>query len=344
MPNSPVVKEDECSEEPLIEINEGEKEESDGSDGSEDTEGMSQKEIDRAVELGLIKKDDLGKQDKPEADKSKVEDKKDDDEVLDPDDFDKMEEVLNKDQEKFHKKFTPNAKALYFKSKKLKMRAQEAERKYEEAKASLELGSIKDGVSAAKLKQIKEALAGDDLTIEKIQAIIGDVEEKKDDGRVSREEFDREQKAKAEATQSFNNRVALAEQIGRSKYENFDQIAILANEVVKDNKDYLEIIGKAFNDRSIEEDVVVEKIVSFAKLHPKFKEVTKTASPEEREDVNRAIKNSNKPKSSASLGGSSKSIAKREDDLTPEDAANLDSKAWMSLKKSTRDRLLKEAS
>jgi hypothetical protein len=67
-------------------------------------------------------------------------------------------------------------------------------------------------------------------------------------------------------------------------------------------------------------------------------------SANEISEVNRAIKNSNKKPSSASLGGSGKSNFKSEDTLTPEDVVNFNTSKWMSLSKKTRDRLLMEAS
>ena len=73
-------------------------------------------------------------------------------------------------------------------------------------------------------------------------------------------------------------------------------------------------------------------------------ELEGNVSNDKKEDVNRAIKNSNKKPSSASLGGSGKSNFKSEDTLTPEDVVNFSTTKWMGLSKKTRDRLLQESS
>ena len=73
-------------------------------------------------------------------------------------------------------------------------------------------------------------------------------------------------------------------------------------------------------------------------MHWKFKELMNDASPEDKEKVNRAINNSKKKKSSASLGGSGNSIVKNESDLTPDDVVNMGVEKWQ---KDTRLIILK---
>jgi hypothetical protein len=318
---------------------------------SPDLTSLSKEEIEIGKKHGLIKDEDAKseksgeddnaeKAEKPDADKS--DDKESEEvEVGDPATFEEMEEVLNKDAEKFHKKFTPNAKALYFKHKKERQERQRIAKEFEELKAGSELASVKEGANASKLKKINEALGSEDLTIEKLKAIIGEIEEPVKDEPKAKED------AKVTADKVYMQRVDLATQIGRSKYKNFDQISDLVQEMVKEDQDYASIVSTAFQglyNNKVDEEAVVEKVVKIAKLSPKFKELENNVSSDKKEDVNRAIKNSNKKLSSASLSGSGKSNFKSEDTLTPEDVVNFSTSKWMGLSKKTRDRLLQESS
>jgi len=316
-----------------------------------DLDSLSKEEIEIGKKHGLIKDEENAdekdsKDEKAEADDATDDKESDgkeaeDDKESDPATFEEMEEVLNKDAEKFHKKFTPNAKALYFKHKKERQERQRIAKEFDELKAGTELASVKEGANASKLKKINEALGSEDLTIEKLKAIIGEIEEPvKDEPKVKED-------AKVTADKVYMQRVDLATQIGRSKYKNFDQISDLVQEMVKEDQDYASIVSTAFQglyNNKVDEEAVVEKVIKIAKLSPKFKELEANVSNDKKEDVNRAIKNSNKKLSSASLSGSGKSNFKSEDTLTPEDVVNFSTSKWMSLSKKTRDRLLMEAS
>ena len=316
-----------------------------------DLSSLSKEEIEIGKKHGLIKDEKAAdekdsKDEKAEADdvsdnKESDDKEAEDDKESDPATFEEMEEVLNKDAEKFHKKFTPNAKALYFKHKKERQERQRIAKEFEELKGGQELAAVKEGANASKLKKINEALGSEDLTIEKLKAIIGEIEEPVKDESKAKED------AKVTADKVYMQRVDLATQIGRSKYKNFDQISDLVQEMVKEDQDYASIVSTAFQglyNNKVDEEAVVEKVIKIAKLSPKFKELEANVSNDKKEDVNRAIKNSNKKPSSASLGGSGKSNFKSEDTLTPEDVVNFSTTKWMSLSKKTRDRLLQESS
>jgi hypothetical protein len=329
------------TEEVLIEVPEVAEETSE----AQDLSSLSKEEIELGKKHGLIKDEEVvdAKDSKDEGKADKVTDSKESEEpeVGDPATFEEMEEVLNKDAEKFHKKFTPNAKALYFKHKKERQERQRIAKEFEELKAGQELAAVKESANSSKLKKINEALGSEDLTVEKLKAIIGDVEEPVKDEPKAKED------AKATADKVYMQRVDLATQIGRSKYKNFDQISDLVQEMVKEDQDYAGIISSAFQglyNNKVDEDTVVEKVVKIAKLSPKFKELESNVSNDKKEEVDRAIKNSNKKLSSASLGGSGKSNFKSEDMLTPEDVVNFSTSKWMALSKKTRDRLLQESS
>jgi len=303
-----------------------------------DTSELSPEELEMAVEQGLIEKDGEDKEDKEEKEVEEEES------TTEPESFEQMEEVFEKDNKKFHKDFKSNEKALYFKYKKEKLRRQEYSKELEELKAEKELGSIKGKVSTDRLAKVREALnSGEELTVDSLRELIGDAEVK-DDGRMTQEEHEAKVKQGQMTQQAYNDRVMLAEQIGISKYPNFDKISAVAEEVAKGDKDALQIIADAFTDKNIDEGTIVEKVVKVARMHPKFKEMTQLASPEEKEEVNRAIKNSKKAKSSASLGSSGKSMQKRESELSPSDVANTSTGEWRKLSEKTQERLLREVS
>jgi len=255
-------------------------------------------------------------------------------------DFDEVE----KDEGKLDK-YNKNEKGLYFRWKKDKRLRQSAQKELEEMKASSELGSIKDSVSSKRLKAIEDALGKEDLTVDKIQALInGSVpeipEEEKTYTKSEIEDMRKAEDAKTTKQQeALSGRLALAEQIGKNEYDNFDDIVNLAQEVIKEDADYADILNKALYDPNVDEDKLVAKVVKIARVSPKFKDLGKKVSPEEKEKVDRAIKNSKK-RSSASLSRSGSSRMVNEDDLTAEDAARMNVTDYMKLKKSTRDRLL----
>jgi hypothetical protein len=116
----------------------------------------------------------------------------------------------------------------------------------------------------------------------------------------------------------------------------------LVQEAVNEDKTGItqKILQQSLFDNSIDEDALADVIVKFAQLSPKFKDVVSNASPSDKEKVGRAIENSKKKKSSASIAGSGKRVIANEDDLTPEDATKMDNKQWMKLKPTTRRRLL----
>ncbi len=330
-----------------------------------DIEGLSEQEVALAKSHGLVKdkeeeeKEDehteQSKADTKEDTGDKEEGKEDEGEVdSDPKDFESMDTVFEKDEKKFHKVFTPNQKALYFKYKDEKRKRQEVQKESEEKLAKFELDQLKRNVSDKKLREINRMLVedADNLTIEKLQKVIQGEEFKDSDDKdvpLTRAELERIEKEKEEkvaqekkAQEKFLKRVELANTLGKSKYENFDDIANLANEMCKQDSTgtYQRIIGELFINESIDEETVVDRVVSVAQLHPKFKEITGKVSPESQERVNRAITNSKKRISSAAVSSSGKRVITNEDDLTPEDGAKMSTEQWMKLKASTRRRLL----
>ena len=310
------------------------------------TEGMSVEEISEAKELGLIeeaevveKEEEDGKEDKEddeeeEGDEEDKSEKVDEEKVNDdPDNFEEMDEVFDKNEKKFHKTFTPNAKALYFKMKSGKARVKTLVAEVEELKKAQDPSSK---AHKAKLDKIDKLLkSGEDLTIEQIQGIIS-------------EKAEIEETVKAPTQEALKAKVATKTQyigqIGRAKYENFNDLAQLADEVVKaDKTGVMEAkIGDAFLNDAIDETEAVNIILKIAKFHDKFDEVSKSVKAEKKEKDSRVIKNSKKKVSSAAVGGSKGRLVS-EDDLTVEEAVALserDPEAFNKLSPKTMERLL----
>ena len=326
-----------------------------------ETEGLSKEELVMVEKHGLIPKeeekaDEHKKQPKVDTKNDSVdkgtetEKEEDDGEVLDPNSFEDMDEVFDKDEEKFHKKFTSNAKALYFQNKKNKNLRQELQKELDIYRAEKELGSIKDSVSSKKLAKINEMLANpENLTIESLQDILG-IQSKDTDGseKISRAELERELAEKREIeesnNQAYRNRVALAEQIGRSKYDNFEQIATLAQEVISADRTGLKqkLLSEVFTNKNIDETEIVNAVIEIAQFSSKFKDVVNNASSSDKENVNRAIKNSKKQVSSASISSSSNRKVINHDDLTIADIASMTTEQYMKIPKKVRERVLSE--
>ena len=260
-----------------------------------------------------------------------------------------FEEIEN--DEKHLEKFNPNEKALYWKWKNDKRKRQDSQKKVDELQARLELETVKDKASAIKLNKIKSVLASDsELTVEKLLAIIdegGHVSEEQDDRPLKRSDLDiieQEKRVKLEAESKVVNeqkeRLAIAENIGKTKYKNFDDLVNLAKEVVLEDKTgtYQEILNSALSDPNFDEEKLIDRVVTIAKLSSKYGK--ESASVEKKEGVEKIITNSNKKVSSASISSSGGKRTIVEDDLTVEDAARLSADQWTRLSQSTRKRIL----
>lgn len=317
-----------------------------------DIEGLSDQEIEMAKSHGLVKEKTDEHKEQPKVDTK-------DDSVVEVGEEEKEVEEKSVETPSFEdveakedliSKYSPNEKALYWKWKSDKKKRQEAIKERDELKATVELSQLKDNVSSKKLDRVRELLKNtENLTIEALQAIVEGEENKASDAPLTRADLEEIEKVRAEkATQQsqeqkrYMERVATAEQIGKSKYENFDDIAKLAQETVASDKTgtYQKILSEVFIDSEIDEEQIVERVVTIAQLNPKFKEMVNKASDSDKEKVGRAIENSKKKKSSASIGSSGKRVITNESDLEPQDAAKMTTEQWMKLKESTRRRLL----
>jgi len=247
------------------------------------------------------------------------------------------------------KKYNPNEQALYWKYKSDKKKRQKAQKDLEEYKAEYELGTIKE---TSRVGKISEALNKEGVTIEELQAIIGgDTEDSAPLTKAEYKKIESAKASKAKETEEDNQiraeRLTTAEGIGKTKYKDFDELTTLAQEVVDSDKSgtYKSVLNAAFSDKEIDEEQLVERVVTIAKLNPNYGKKKSEDSKEEptgkkETDADRAIKNSKKKVSSASVGsgGGQRNIS--HDDLTVDDAARLTATQWRKLPENVRKRLL----
>lgn len=296
-------------------------------------EGLSDSEVELAKKHGFIKeeKKDVEHKEKPIS-KTISESKDETKEKVEEDkpSFDKVEE-----DEKLLENYNKNEKALYWKWKTDKHKRQEAQKEANELKEKLK--TVADsGISGKKLERIKELLKNpESLTIESLQGVLDEkIEpEKKDNDLDNAEVIQKRVAVKAQ----------FAEKIGNAQYDNFDAISNLAKEVIlaDRSKTYQKLIDESFLNDDVDENMLVERVVSIARMSPKFNDVVNKVKPEDKEKANRVIENSKKKTSSASVSGASGKRIISESELTVEQATKLSTEQWNRLKPTTRERILR---
>ena len=323
------------------------------------THGLLPEEIEMAEKHGLVAGNTGEKENNQESSEKKVDESskekdgkhKESTEPETEDSEEKEEEVktfedVEKNEDKL-KKFNPNEQALYWKWKSDKKKKQSAVKEAEEWKARYELNTVKESAKDIKLRKISEALQSDNLTVEALQAIIGETAETKSkpltEADLEKREAEKALKEKevSESTKERAERIDTAEKIGKSKYENFEELTSLANELVASDKTgmYKDVLQASFLDKDLDESELVERVVTIAKLNPKYGK-PKSDETEEKTDIDRAIKNSKKKISSASVGSGGGKRTISHDDLTPDEAAKLTTDEWRKLPEKVRKRLL----
>jgi hypothetical protein len=296
-------------------------------------EGLTDGEIKLAKEHGLYKEKKDGENEKqPDAktDSDKGEKPEEKEVEVETPTFEQVEE-----NEKLIDKYSKNEKALFWKWKTDKHKRQEAQKKATDLEAKLK-EAVDSGASTAKIKKIQDLLKNpDSLTIEALAAVI--------DEKIEPEKKSNE----LDNAQAIQQKVALkaqfAEKIGSAKYDNFDAISNLAKEIIKSDKSntYQKLIDESFLNDEVDENMLVERVVSIARMSPKFNETVNQVSPEKKEEVSRVLDNSKKKINSASLSGASGKRIISESELTVDQATKLSTEQWNKLKPSTRERILK---
>lgn len=300
-------------------------------------EGFFEDEITLAKEHGIIKEEK-----KDEHEGKPVDAGKKDNEVKafsaeDLDSFEKVHEIFEKQPEKF-RELPRNVKALYHNSKGLYKKAKVEEQKRIDMEKRYEFDALKNKAAENKVQKIAEALKQDKITVEEIEAIIGA-------GRVEQPEPKDDKEAEAKRQQDIiQSRIAEADKLGRTEYEDFDSIVSMAQAVMSARPRQLKMLQDALVDDSVSEKELVDMVVDVARLHENFGKKTEKkedfieAGPVD-EKADRMIKNSQKKPTSAALGGGSGSRTKSYAELTPEDVARMDFSEYKKLPEAVRRRL-----
>lgn len=337
-------------------------------------QGMSDAEIELARKNGMIAEKEQSKKN-PESEQVKEpEDEEEDSEeegqdsedekdkqtfdVEDFDTFEKIHDLYQNDVKAFYN-LPRHVKNLYHNSKGIYKRYKEEEEARKEIEGKVELDKVKASTAEKKIQRIKERLSNpENLTIEDLQEILGQdaaLSEESDKPLTRKDLEELENKKNQEESAKFNQQKELQRRILRSeeyaksnikdltdgKYEDIGEVVDLAQEVARSKTRYMDMINEAFLDENFSEDQVVDVILDIARLNPKWGK-KEPAGKNGETDVDRMVRNSKKKKTSAAISGGKGSRVVSFDDLTPEDASNLNEKQWMSLPREVRKRILSE--
>jgi hypothetical protein len=308
-------------------------------------DGLSPEEIAMAKEQGMIQKPEKeeGEEEKKEAkkvEKKEPEDEQEPDEinVEELDSFEKVHALFESKPDDF-RKLPKHVRALYHNSKGLYKKAKTAEQKRQEIEKTAQFQTLQEKGAKMKLEKVAEALKKEDLTVEELQEILGQsVEAPKEEKNDGKDDARKEELANQQA-QYMQARLAEAEKLGKTEYEDFDDITARAIDYIYKTNDKGQILQgqdgqplvknrlyyKALNDALLSDDVtemeLVNLVVDISKLNPKE---VKKKEVETNENVERIVKNASKKPSSASVGSGGGGRTKTYDELTPEDITNMD--------------------
>lgn len=311
-------------------------------------EGTSDYQIELAKKHGLIKepekKEDGEHQEQPEvkAEAGKSEEKEElDIEALDS--FEKVHELFEQKPEQF--RTLPNyLKAQYHNAKGLYKRAKEESEKRREVEQERDFLKVQDKGAMVRLSKIREALSNpDELTVEQLQALVGEAEQIQDGQKTETPET--KELAARRAQDALQSRVNDLTKFGQANYDNFIELIEMADEVAKQNTFYGQIFQQALQDVNVTEHQLAKIIEDTARLNPNYGKAKTNGKAENNTNTSeniadRITKNANKRTSSAAIGGGRGRRVISHDDLTPEDAANMSYAEYKKLPEETRKRLL----
>ncbi len=301
-------------------------------------DGVTETEIEKAKEHGLLKEEveEENKEEVEEKPKEEVKEKEDLLETLDS--FEKVHDVFVNKPEEF-RKFPKYVKALYHNSKGLYKQAKSELQRRQSLESESELNAVKNKGALIKLDRIKETLKKENLTVEDLEAIINDVQEKQEE----KVEPEKEEGLSDEKAKYVQEKLQDAEQLGRVEVDHFDEVLNIAQEVVNEKPRYRTLLQQALIDEETSEKDVVDLVVDIAKLSDKYKDLSEPKE-EDKKTVSstseRIIKNSEKKPSSASVGSGGGRVKKSYAELTPEDAVNMSNEDFMKIPDEHRRRLL----
>lgn len=247
------------------------------------------------------------------------------------------EDLSPEKEESLVKNFNANEKKLYWERKKERVKRQEAQR--EKELTAIQLAAAKREIELLKNGQPKSV---EESKEEETQEVDED-----DERIMTVGEFKRMQKAKAEEAEKVNaqaqsiiKRVEMQEVEAKAKYADYEEVTKLAAEMIKTNKSYARVLAQAANDP---DENVAEVAYNIGRLHPKYGKTAKAEPKAETKQIDRAIKNSEKRVTSASVSGGGGKSAISEADLSVEDVAKMSATEYGKLSKETRDRILRES-
>jgi hypothetical protein len=337
--------------------NPAENESSENNDFSPEEKAMAEKhKVDLKVEPG------------PDEEKSEIK-KETENAKLSEDDydtFDKVHDLYEHHKDAFYS-LPKSIKNQYHNAKGLFKRVKDEEEKRKKIEDDSGYMKLKDSVARAKLNKLASRIAlakkdpeGNGLTVEELEQLIDfqDAIEEQDNSdrpvtvkdlermkQKEYEEFNKSAEAKRLQQENVQNRIVESEAFAKAniaditdgKYDNFNDVIFLANEVVRTKKRFAQQIAEVINsEEPIEE--IVDTIVSIAKINPKYG----TTKSQKQIDVERMEKNSQKTKTSASIATGKGGRAISYDDLTPEDADKLTIEQWGKIPREVRRRILME--
>lgn len=247
------------------------------------------------------------------------------------------EELSPEKENEIVRDFNANEKKLYWERKKERVKRQEAQR--EKELTAIQLAAAKREIELLKTGQPKSV---EDSQEAKEQEVDED-----DERIMTVGEFKRMQKSKADEAEKVNaqaqsiiKRVEVQEVEAKAKYADYDEVTKLAAEMIKTNKSYARVLAQAANDP---DENVAEVAYNIGRLHPNYGKTAKAEPKAETKQIDRAIKNSEKRTTSASVSGGGGKSSVAEGDLTVEDVANMSAIQYGKLSKETRDRILRES-
>jgi hypothetical protein len=247
------------------------------------------------------------------------------------------EDLSPEKEEAIVKDFNANEKKLYWERKKERVKRQEAQR--EKELTAIQLAAAKREIELLKNSQPKSVEESNEEETQEVN---------EDDERIMTVgEFKRMQKAKAEEAEKVNaqaqsiiKRVEVQEVKAKAKYADYDEVTKLAAEMIKTSKSYARVLAQAANDP---DENVAEVAYNIGRLHPNYGKTAKAEPKAETKQIDRAIKNSEKRATSASVAGGGGKSAVGEADLSVEDVAKMSNVEYAKLSKETRDRILRES-
>lgn len=303
-------------------------------------QGLSDQEIEKAKETGLLKEenkeeqkdDEVDEDEKEVSDEESEEDESNESEEKllseeDYDSFDKVHDIYQNNPDKY-RELPKHIKNLYRNSKQLYKQAKiETTKRQQSDYSAIQLRGKVDKLESI-VEKVRNNLQKEDVKVEDIEEILDSynvkIEESKNEDVKGKEELSKNDID----TTKYNTLAKEVEDAGLREYSNFEELVDLAYKYAKTpgKERYQKIIINTVLDEDLDEMQKVDQIVDIAKLNPMYGE-NKTYKNEK---IDRMEKNASKKKTSAALG-SSGVRRKTYAEIEPEDIANMSLEEYKKL-------------